>query len=94
MFASGERMKTRHPQANRRRQRNQSPAPASTEAPPQSPEREPPGGRVHGDSYSDLDSRDDALAATTSTHGPRADRRPEEPSESLLGSRERLEGDV
>ena len=40
--------------------------------------------REHGDSYSDVLTRDDDLATNSSSHVPRASRRPEEPSEAPL----------
>jgi hypothetical protein len=46
-------------------------------------EVEPTRRRTHGDSYADVaSSRDEELAATTSSHVERPDRRPEEPSEA------------
>jgi hypothetical protein len=41
------------------------------------------GKREHGDSYSDI-SRDDDLVGTPGSHHARPDRRPEEPSESVI----------
>lgn len=62
---------------------------------PSSPANEPPPERrTHGDSYGDVGARDDALAATTSTHSASVDRRPEEPSDALADAEERLEGDA
>jgi hypothetical protein len=49
-------------------------------------------GRKHGDSYGDVLAREEDFSVTTSSHAGRADRRPEEPSESPLDAPERLEG--
>jgi hypothetical protein len=48
--------------------------------------------RLHGDSYADVNAREDEFAATTSTHAGRSDRRLEEPSEAAVDAPERLEG--
>lgn len=53
-------------------------------APREAPARDADGVRKHGDSYSDVLSREDDLGATASTHGKRADRRFEEPSEAAV----------
>ncbi len=57
-------------------------------------EEEPAGQRRHGDSYADIVTRGDDLVAESSSHGGDANRLPEEPSERVLGSPDRLEGDL
>lgn len=47
--------------------------------------------RTHGDSYSDVVSREDELVGESSSHSPEPNRRLEEPSEPSLDAAERLE---
>ena len=69
-------------------------APASAEGGASSASRLETGrGREHGDSYSDV-QRDEDLIGTASSHTPRPDRSPEEPSEPVVGAGERLEGSL
>jgi hypothetical protein len=55
---------------------------------------EPRSGRIHGDSYSDVSSRDDELAGSSSTHAPERDRGPEEPADAPLDAPDRLEDTI
>jgi hypothetical protein len=68
--------------------------PTTIEAPPAAESVEAPGRRAHGDSYSDIVSREDELVGASSSHLPQVNRRPEEPSEPTLDARERLEGNI
>ncbi|MDF2697696.1 MAG: hypothetical protein K0S65_6079, partial [Labilithrix sp.] len=65
-----------------------------TEPLPSAEDVEAPGRRAHGDSYSDIGSREDELVGESSSHLPPVNRRSEEPSEPALDARERLEGSI
>lgn len=55
----------------------------------------PTGARLHGDSYSDVSSREPDLATTASTHAASDDdRQGEEPSDTPIDAPERLEGSL